>query len=60
MNTIIQIKNSDIEFYLNKDRLYISIYAEGFDENVCVEREIKKEELKNLIEQLESYYKEIS
>lgn len=60
MNVIIPIKTSDIEFYLNKDRVYVSIFANGSEENVCVEREIKKDELKNLIQTLEKYYNEIS
>lgn len=60
MNVIIPIKTSDIEFYLNKDRVYVSIFANGFEENACIEREIKKEELQNLIQTLEKYYNEIS
>lgn len=60
MNTIIQIKNSYVEFYLNENRLFVSIFAEGQEENVCIEREIKKDELINLIWNLQSYCDEIS
>lgn len=59
MNIILPIKSSDVEFYLNKDRVYVSIFANGSAENVCVEREIKKDELKNLIQTLEKYYNDL-
>lgn len=60
MQIIIPIKTSDVEFWLNKGRLYVSIFANGFDENVCVEREIKKEELKTYLESLQKIYDELS